>query len=375
MKRIIALFTVLVLAVSLASCAKVNGGAQAPASSEPPVGTEPAAAGSVSPSEASPSAMPEWPKTVTDVMGNTLTLEKPVKGVVGTHNPTMNLAVVLGGGGKYIKGFGNKEMADELYKIVFPELAEDVTQIGKGKNINYETVVKLAPDLAILPERFAFMVEEFKNVGIDALVALSSEESFSSLMNSLELMGSILDEEERAAQIVAMMQDIIDSVKKATSGVAEEDKPSVMFMGSSSLLSVATDSLIQTEIIQAAGGVNAVKGLDVKGDFAEVSAEQIVGWNPDIIWIPQYASYTIDDVLNHEAFKNLNAVKNGAVYQFPSALEPWDYPTASCVLGLVWGASNLHPDKYSVSDMMAAADAFYTLLYGKTFTAEQLGID
>jgi len=379
MRRILALFTVIVLAVSLVSCAKVSGGPQAQAPSESPVNTAPAAVETASPSaappsEASPSAAPEWPKTITDVKGNTLTLEKPVKSVVGTHNPTMNLAIVLGGGGKYIKGFGNKEMADELYAIVFPELAEGVTQIGKGKNINYETVVKLAPDLAILPERFAFMVEEFENVGVDALVVLSSQESFSSIMNSLELMGSILDEDERAAEIVAMMQGIIDNVKKAAAGVAEEDKPSVMFLGSSSLLSVATDSLIQTEIIETAGGVNAVKGLDVKGDFAEVSAEQIVGWNPDIIWIPQYASYTIDDVLSHEAFKNLTAVKNGAVYQFPSALEPWDYPTASCVLGLAWGACNLHPDKYSASDMMAAADAFYKLLYGKTFSAEQLGI-
>ncbi len=58
----------------------------------------------------------------------------------------------------------------------------------------------------------------------------------------------------------------------------------------------------------------------------------------------------------------------------PSMLEPWDYPTASCVLGLAWAAYNLYPDLYSFDDIMAAADSFYTLVYGQAFTAEQLGI-
>jgi iron complex transport system substrate-binding protein len=373
MKRFIAILLALMLIFAVTACAK--GSDAGPETASPSAA---APSPSVSPSETAETpeagAPAEWPKTVTDVLGNTLTLDEPVKGVAGTHNPTMNLAIVIGGGGKYIKGFGNKEMADELYSIVFPELAGDVTQIGKGKNVNYETVVQVAPDLAILPERFSYMMEEFKAVNVDALVVLSSEESFGSLMNSLTLMGSILDEDERAAEIVAMMQDIIDGVKTATADVSEADKPSVMFLGSSSMLSVATDSLIQTEIMEAAGGVNAVKGLDVYGDFAEVSAEEIVGWNPDIIWIPQYADYTVEDVLNNEAYANLTAVKNGAVYQFPSALEPWDYPTASCVLGLAWAASNLYPERYTADDLMTAADNFYNLIYGRTFTAEQLGI-
>ncbi len=74
-----------------------------------------------------------------------------------------------------------------------------------------------------------------------------------------------------------IMQGIIDDVKAATAAASENDRQSVMFLGSSSLYSVATDSLIQTEIMEAAGAINAVTGLEVYGDFAEVSAEEIVG--------------------------------------------------------------------------------------------------
>ena len=365
MKRYFILTLAFVMLLTMTACSSTPSAAE---TKESPSASATFEAPSETPAPA------EWPKTVTDVLGNTLTLDAPVSGVVGTHNPTMNLAIVIGGGGKYIDGFGNKEMADELYSIVFPELAKDVMQIGKGKNINFETVVSLKPDLAILPERFSYMVEEFDAVNVNALVVLSSQESFESLMNSLTLMGSILGEVDRATEIVAMMQGIIDNVMAKTAGVAEADKPSVMFLGSSSMLSVATNSLIQTEIMKAAGAVNAVTGVDVKGAFAEVSAEEIVGWNPDIIWIPQYADYTVEDVMTEPAFSNLTAVKNRAVYVFPSALEPWDYPTASCVLGLAWATSNLYPDLYTSSDLLNAADSFYKRVYGQTFTAEQLGI-
>ena len=79
-------------------------------------------------------------------------------------------------------------------------------------------------------------------------------------------------------------------------------------------------------------------------------------------------------MLNDPKLAEVTAVKNGAVYMFPSALEPWDYPTASTCLGVCWAAYNLHPDLYSKDKLMKSADEFYKLVYGKTFTADELGI-
>ena len=131
---------------------------------------------------------------------------------------------------------------------------------------------------------------------------------------------------------------------------------------------------IQSDIMETAGGVNAVEGVDVLGDFAEVSAEEIIAWNPEVIWIPAYADYTVDDVLNAPEFSSVAAVQNGAVYSFPSALEPWDYPTASACLGVCWAAYNLHPDLYSYEELIEDVNALYDLIYGQTFTEEQIGI-
>jgi len=63
----------------------------------------------VAPETEAPTEAAEWSKTIVDVEGNEITLEGPATRLVCTHTLTTNMAVILGGG-KYIAGFGNKEM-------------------------------------------------------------------------------------------------------------------------------------------------------------------------------------------------------------------------------------------------------------------------
>ncbi len=308
---------------------------------------------------------------VTDAIGREVTLTAPATKVVGTHNPSLNTAVVIGGGGKYIAGFGNKDMARGLYEEVIDGY-NDLPQIGKGKDINMETVMELGADLAILPERFASQADQFSEVNVPAVVALPNDESFDTVTNSLKIVGKALGEDKRAEEITSFIDDKINNISKKVGAASE--KPSILFLGGTSSLTVAPDAMIQTYIIEKAGGTNAVSGLDKKGEFADVSIEQIVGWNPDIIWVPSYAKYKVDDILNDPAWSSIKAVQNKAVYVFPSSLEPWDYPTASSVLGVCWAANNLHGDLYNSDDFMKDVDAFYQMVYGKTFTKEQLGL-
>ena len=367
MKKLIALLLAMALVLSLAAC-----GAKEEAPVETTAAPVEAPAETAAPETEAPTEAPEWPKTIVDVMGNEVTLEGPATRLVGTHNPTMNMAVILGGGGKYIAGFGNKEMADVLYSYVYPELKDDVIQIGKGKNVNYETVLTTGADLAILPERFAYMVEEFAAIDIPAIVIQTSKESYDTIRDALTLVGQATGEEARAAEIIAYFDGVINKLEERTASVTE--KPSVMFLGSSNMYSVAPGAMIQSDIMETAGAVNAVTGVDVQGAFADVSAEEIVGWNPDIIWVPEYADYTVEDVLNAPEFQSITAVQNGAVYPFPSNLEPWDYPSTRACLGAAWATWPLLPELYSYDELLADINGLYELLYGQTFTAEQIGI-
>ena len=310
--------------------------------------------------------------TITDVAGRTVTLPGPAKKLVGTHNPTLNQAIILGGGGKYLVGFGNKNMAGGLYEFVYPEL-KDVAQIGKGKDINFEQCVALGADLAILPERFSDQAEKFEEVGIKAAVVLPSVESFDTIKSSLRMVAALVGEEDKAEKIVSFFDNKInvarDIAKKADSS------PSVLYLGGTTPLSVANGAMLQSVMLETVGALNAAKDVDGKGDFIEVTVEEIIGWNPDVIYIPAYAKYTVSDILNDSAWSSIKAVQDKKVFMFPSALEPWDYPTPATAMGLTWLLNNLYPDLYTKEQVLEDAKEYYDLVYGQSFTAEQLGLN
>jgi len=311
------------------------------------------------------------PIVITDVIGREVILEKPATKLVGTHNPTLNAAVVLGGGGKYLVGFGNKEMSRGLYEQVIDSY-DDLVQIGKGSTINFESVVAAGADLAILPERNQDLVPQFEEINLPAVVILDSTESFETVKQTLTLLGQVLGEDERAEQITAFLDAQLEQAQTLLKDTTE--RPSVLFLGASSQLSVAPAAMIQTSLIEAGGGTNAVSGVEGTGSFIEVNIEQIVAWNPDVIWYPAYSDYTMEDLLNDPTWSSINAIKNKQVFEFPSLLEPWDQPTAAVALGVDYALYSLHPDLYNLDSLMQDVDAFYTLVYGKTFTKEQLGI-
>ena len=377
MKKTLALsLAILLLAmVALAACgSEANDAQTTPPPSPPAQATSvlaPAPSPAASPSP-SPEPEPDPSVTATDILGRTITLPQPALRVVGTHNPTMNMAVIIGGGGQYIAGFGNKNMAIGLYDFVFPELRDDVLQIGMGQEINFETVLAVGADLAIVPERFASLIDQFEEIGVPTAVLLPVDQGFDSITNAISILGALLNEQERAVAINAFFESKIEAAQAVAAQIT--DQPRVMFTGGSAPTRVAHRRMLQSVMMETVGAINVARDIDHGGDFADVSLEEIIAWNPEVIYVPTYASYTVDDILNDPAWVSVQAVMDGRVYEFPSQLDPWDYPTPSTSMGLVWLMHNLYPELYTMEQVMRDANEFYQLVYGQTFTAEQLGI-
>lgn len=310
---------------------------------------------------------------VKDLTGKEFKFDEPIKKVVSTHNPILNDVVVLGNGTtKYLAGFGNKDKANELYKRILTDW-DTIELIGsKGNPVNKEKIVELHPNLALVPENLAAMKDkDYEGTGVDPFVCKSDKEDINSVPDSIKLTAELFGEQERANTVSDKYYEIMNLKKDEIANTKE--KPKVLFMGGSKY-KVATADMIQTQLIEAAGGINVAKDEFDSGFFADADAESIVKMNPDVIWFPNYAKFTVDDILNDEKLQSVNAVKNKKVYKFPCNLEPWDYPTCSACLGACWAKTNLHPDVFSKQELYKACDEFYKLLYNKTFTPEEMGI-
>ncbi len=307
--------------------------------------------------------------TVVDHLGRTVDLPGPAQRVIGTHNPSMNMVVVLDGDGSRIAGFGSKDMSYGLYEIIAPEI-ENVVQIGQGKNLNMETVVSVNPDLLVIPARFKDSIEDMDELGIPC-IALDVEK-FDSIKSALTIVGKAIGQDERASELVGFFDEMLDKMK-AVAELAGE-KPSVLMLSKSSPTAVSTDAMLQNLMIESAGGINVTAGFKPDDLWTEVDIEQIIAWNPDVIYVPVYATYTVDDILSDPQWASISAVQNNKVFRFPSILEPWDYPVAASAMGLCWVCHNLHPHLYTFDDLMKDVDRYYEFVYGQTFSAEEFGL-
>ena len=304
------------------------------------------------------------PITLTDQCGRTVTLDKPAETIVSCYYVS-SYAVMALGLSENLVGIENKADTRPIYSLGAPQFLE-LPAVGTMKESNVELIASLAPDLVIMPEKLAESAEVLTGLGLDVL--LVNPENHEDLCEMLTLIGDACGASEEADGLIAYY----DAQKAALEALtAEADAPVVYMGGNSSYLTTAPADMYQSSLIDLAGGINA--GAELEGDYwTEVSYETILSYNPDVIVLPSGADYTVDDILSDAQLSTLTAVQNGAVYAMPSALEEWDSPIPSGILGAMWLTSVLHPSLYSSETFAADAVSFYETFYGFTPDAELL---
>lgn len=88
-----------------------------------------------------------------------------------------------------------------------------------------------------------------------------------------------------------------------------------------------------------------------------VGAEQVVAWNPRMIFtLSQESKNTI---LADPALATVDAVKDGNIHVCPAGVYLWCVRSAEGALAPHWLGKILHPDLFSDVDMAAEVKAFY----------------
>lgn len=303
---------------------------------------------------------------IVDQLGRTVELPETIDKVCATHIY----------GGKMLFAMGQKE------KIAFQmQIGADTEALAKVDDFygSLPTVLT-APNGTDSPEGLLDLgvdvvftdagkgeedAEIFQNAGITAIAV--SGETFEEVYETAHIMGKVFDCPERAEEVVDFIEDLRTMVSDRSAKVAEKDKPVVLVCGSGGVYTAATADMFQQEMVETAGGINA--GAELTGKWANISAEDIILWDPDYIVLG--SSFGVDDVesvLADPALQDVKAVKNKQVHIFPSTLGWWDFPLPQSVLGIIWTAKTIHPELYEDIDMLEMADNVYEFIYGYTYT-------
>ena len=258
------------------------------------------------------------------------------------------------------------------YRIAHPELAElpTIGQGGPSPKPNPEAILQVHPDVIFVTYMPREDVEELeRRTGIPVVVlSYGKLATFNNreLSRSLKVAGKILNREERGEDVIKFINDTLEDLQERTRDIPEEEKPRVYVGGIGFKGARGIESTMgKYPPFVAVNARNVVDELNREGHVF-VSREQILNWNPDIIFIDEGGLKLIlqDYRKNPEFYKSLKAFENGEVY----GLLPYNFYTTNVGTALAnayYIGKVLYPERFKDINPEERADEIYNFLVGK----------
>lgn len=295
--------------------------------------------------------------SITDHLGREVVISQDVERIVSGYYITTSMLIALGLDDNVV-GIEAKANTRPIYALAAPHYL-NLPNVGSAKEFNLEGCLALKPDLVILPIRLKDSVTVLESMGVKVLAV--NPEDMELLRETITMIGLATGTENKAQKLIQYYDDTMQEISKITKD--NSSKKRVYLGGNSSLLSTASSKMYQGTLIENAGGMNVAADID-DTYWANISYEQLLAYNPDVIVIVPEAGYTKADVMNDVQLHMVTAVRNGDVYEMPDAFEAWDSPVPSGILGTMWLTSILNENEYSFDEFKTDAASFYREFYG-----------
>jgi len=258
--------------------------------------------------------------------------------------------------------FGFMSGKNWKYQSVFaPKIATQpvVSSAGPDWNVNVEALKSLPHDVTfVVSESSAAMLAQ-KGVCVVALYWNNPD----SIKHTMTLLGDIMGVPQRAENYNKYYDKTLQNVAKRVSSENKHPKTLYIRYKNLSLPMVSTASWM----MENAGGINVAKGVK---DHASVSAEQILTWNPEFLFV--WSKDEVDAVYKDARFRTLSAVKNRQVYAVPMGAHVWTHYTPEQPLAVLWAAQKFFPNKFSDMPMKKSVYDFYSEFFGYRLSEEQI---
>ena len=301
-------------------------------------------------------------RTITDANDQVVEIPQNVRKIAITcHGGATHELVVLGAE-DMIVAQPTMERFPLLMKIK-PQF-NGVVDAGSFDNVNVEELLKLEPDVV-----FAFCGSEkgntkIKEVGIPVVTMLCGKANIQALKNEFLTTGIILDKNDEAKKLVAYWDEKLGLINNRLSRISEEQRKKVYYAGGQ-LLKTEGGQWWINELVTNVGGVLVSKDMVSNGVSMECSIEQLIGWDPDVIVCSRETgkSGLAEEIKKDPRLKDLTAIKNNAVYDYPLGAFWWNRPSPEAPLGFIWLAKTLYPEETRDIDLKAETKKFYKEFY------------
>jgi ABC-type Fe3+-hydroxamate transport system substrate-binding protein len=298
--------------------------------------------------------------------GREVEITKKVESVAVLHGVVTSYIAALGRADKLVAA----PFTSDFFCMIHP-VFENIGTVGRGQ-LDMEALARLNPDLFLHRASDIKTLDAAQGIGIPSVGFMA--ETRNDITAMLSMLGRILGAEDRAGELIAYYGGMLDKARDISREIPAEKRKSAIVMGTQPG-SVANGAMLQSFMIETAGGINSAKDIVSAEIWPVVGTETIFGWNPDFIFITNnsQARYNAETLMTDPAWANLAAVKEKHVYLVPADKDSWEFPGISSALGSLWMLSAMYPDKISREQIDAEAKAFYKSVYNLDVTPELLG--
>jgi iron complex transport system substrate-binding protein len=302
--------------------------------------------------------------TVTDATGRALAVPEKVARVFPAGPPAAILLYTLAP--DLLLGWPRPNRPEEcMYMLPNICTRPEIGRItGRGNTANLEGVIALRPDLILdvgsTSATFVSLAERVQQqTGIPYALL---DGRFDAVAPTYRKLGELVGRKNDAEKLARYADDTFRVIADRTASIAPAARPRVYYARGPRGLVTGLGGSINVETIEMLA--QNVAGAN-KGGLANISIEQVLLWNPDvIITIDQDFAAT---VRGDPALASIKAVRDNRVHLSPKMPFGWvDFPpSVNRLIGLRWLAKILYPDKFP-EDMRVLTRDFYTMFYHRT---------
>lgn len=248
----------------------------------------------------------------------------------------------------------------------FPKALRSKKVVGKNSSSpNMETIMELEPDLVIADSMFdTNKIEMLNRRGIAVIIESTSNPD--RLPVILENLGRVLEKEERANELIGILDETLRKVRQKVEQIHLNGitSPSVFFENRKPYKS-ASKATGHHQFIEMAGGINIAAEEPVKSP--QLSPEFIAMNNPQVIIRrvsgdvnEEALQNMINSIYDRPSLRSVAALANKRVYTVKSDL----FISLRYPVGVAYFASLFYPDQFSLEEVDAIHRDFIVKLYG-----------
>lgn len=314
-------------------------------------------------------------REITDMAGRTVVVPDEIETVFSSSTVTAIFMYTLAPD----KLLGWNYELNELEKSIILEEYHDLPNFGMGDSINYEAVIAADPTIAVnvgtINDKMISDCDKLsKSLGVPVVAV---DGNLSASAEAYRFMGELLGEEEQAEKLASYAEKTFADIEKME--VPEDKKVRIYYGNGEDSLETAPAGSAHGQIIDMVNAVN-VADLEVgEGSRVQISAEQLLAWDPDVIVVngepkaDTSGASAAEAILANPDYASLKAVQDQQVYGTPNTPFSWmDRPMGpNRIVGIRWLSGLIYPEylNYNVDEEVKE---FFDLFYHVQLTDEKL---